>query len=68
MPKEWTGYLVGLMHCYKISQIELSEKLGVTNRYVSMVLNGHRNPPGAEVRFQKAVVEIIQERKETDHE
>lgn len=62
MPKEWTGNLVGLMHCYKISQIELSEKLGVTNRYVSMILNGHRDPPGAEVRFREAVMEIIQEK------
>lgn len=59
MPKEWTGNLVGLMHNNKISFAELAEELGVTNRYVSMVLNGHREPPGADKRFQAAVNRII---------
>lgn len=52
------------MHCHRITGLQLAEKLGVTNRYVSMVLNGHRDPPGAEGRFREAVAEIIQERKE----
>lgn len=59
MPKEWTGNLVGLMHNYRISFAQLAEELGVTNRYVSMVLNGHRDPPGAEERFTAAVRRII---------
>ena len=42
--------------------LQLAEKLGVTNRYVSMVLNGHRDPQGAEARFREAVMEIIQEK------
>ena len=62
MPKDWTGELVGLMHCHRITGLQLAEKLGVTNRYVSMILNGHRDPPGAETRFRKAVMEIIQEK------
>lgn len=72
MPKDWTGELVGLMHCHRITGLQLAEKLGATNRYVSMILNGHRDPPGAEARFRKAVMEIIQEKggemdaKETD--
>ena len=61
MPKEWTGDLVGLMHNHKISFQALADKLGVTNRYVSMVLNGHREPPGAEDKFRKAVNELISE-------
>ena len=64
MPKDWTGELVGLMHCHRITGLQLAEKLGVTIRYVSMVLNGHRDPPGAEVRFREAVAEIIRERKD----
>ena len=61
MPKKWTGDLVGLMHNHKISFQALADKLGVTNRYVSMVLNGHRDPPGAETKFRQAVIEIIAE-------
>ncbi len=63
MPKEWTGDLVGLMHNNRISFAQLAEKLGVTNRYVSMVINGHREPAGAEQRFRTAVNELIEENK-----
>ena len=59
MPKEWTGDLVGLMHIHKISFSELAKELGVTNRYVSMVLNGHREPADAENRFCAAVGRLI---------
>lgn len=59
MPKKWTGDLVGLMHTHKITFQALADKLGVTNRYVSMVLNGHRDPPGAEKKFRLAVTELI---------
>ena len=62
MPKEWTGNLVGLMHNNQITFTKLAEQLGVTNRYVSMVLNGHRDPPGAEERFMEAVRQIIDEK------
>lgn len=59
MPKKWTGDLVGLMHTHRISFAMLAKKLGVTNRYVSMVVNGHREPAGAEERFTAAVHELI---------
>lgn len=62
MPKEWTGNLVGLMHNHRISFAQLAEKLNVTNRYVSMVMNGHREPVGAEQRFTAAVDELIKEK------
>lgn len=59
MPKKWTGDLVGLMHTNRISFQALADKLGVTNRYVSMVLNGHRDPPGAEEKFRAALDELL---------
>ena len=59
MPKKWTGDLVGLMHNHKITIQMLADKLGVTNRYASMVLNGHREPAGAEERFRAAVDDLI---------
>lgn len=64
MPKKWTGDLVGMMHTHKITRIQLANRMGITNRYVSMVLNGDRNPPGAEERFRKALQEILDGRKE----
>ena len=63
MPKEWTGDLVGLMHINRISKLQLAEHLGVTPEYVSMILNGHREPAGAEQRFRNAIESIIAERK-----
>lgn len=63
MPKEWTGELVGLMHAAKVTGIQLSEHMGITNRYVSMILNGKRHPPGAEQRFRLALAEILAERQ-----
>lgn len=65
MPEKWTGELVGLMHNHRVSGQELSDKLGMTNRYVSMILNGHRNPADAEKRFRKALEEIIEEKEHT---
>ena len=43
------------MHLKGITKKELAQRLGVTPEYVSMVLNGHRNPEGAEQRFRAAV-------------
>ena len=68
MPKDWTGDLVGLMHTHKITGIQLAEKLGLTDRYVSMVLNGHREPDGAEQRFKEAVEQIISEQSQNTNE
>ena len=61
MPKEWTGDLVGLMHNKKITFAQLAEKLGLSREYVSMVLNGHREPAGAEQKFREAVNELVSE-------
>ena len=37
--------------------------LGVTPEYVSMVLNGHREPGRAEERFRAALAQLIAEQK-----
>lgn len=62
LPKKWTGNLVGLMHNERVSFSELAEELNVTNRYVSMVLNGHRDPADAEEKFTAALDRIIARR------
>lgn len=60
MPKEWTGDLVGLMHVKGISFSELADELGVTNRYISAILNSHKEPAGAESRLRTAIDRIIE--------
>ena len=59
MLAQWTADLVGKMHKFKISKKSLAQHLGVTPEYVSMVLNGHREPSGAEDKFTTAVDELI---------
>ena len=64
MPKEWTGHLVGLMHIHKINNKMLADSIGVTESYISMILNGHRDPPDAEHRFTEAVNKLISEQEQ----
>ena len=65
MPAQWTGVLVGKMHCNGISKKRLAQKLGYTQEYVSLVLNGHREPPDAETRFTEAVNTLISEQDQS---
>lgn len=62
MPAQWTAEIIGKMHLYRISKKSLAEHLGMRPEYISMVLNGHRNPPDAEVRFRTALNELIRKR------
>lgn len=64
MPAQWTAEIIGKMHLHRISKKSLAEHLGMRAEYISMVLNGHRDPPEAEKRFNQALEEIIRERKE----
>lgn len=61
--KKWTGNLVGLMHDYKISKTDLANELGVSREYVSMVLNEHRKPFGAQEQFESAANNLIKKRE-----
>lgn len=62
MLEQWIGDVVGQMHNYKISKTKLAEHMGVSREYVSMIINGHRSPDGAESRFRTAVSELIAEK------
>ena len=64
MRAQWTGGLVGQMHNEKVTKTELAVEMGVTREYVSMVLNGHREPAGAEDNFQSALNRIIERKKQ----
>ena len=60
MLAHWIGEIVGLMHKQGISNKLLAAHLGVTPEYISMVLNGHREPAGIEDRLRNAINEIAQ--------
>lgn len=61
MPAAWTGDIVKDLHLHGISAKQLAEKLGWNSKYLSTVLNGHRNPAGAEVKIRAALKEMIKE-------
>lgn len=63
MPEKWTGRLVGKMHNERITYDELAAELGVTKPYISMILNGKRNPDGIRVRMERAVDRLVQRKR-----
>lgn len=63
MPADWTAQVIAKLHMNRISKKQLAEQLGYTPEYVSMVLNGHRSPNGAETEFSKALDELIRQKQ-----
>ena len=61
--EQWIADVVGKMHINKITQSQLAEKMGVTNDYIWMILNGKKTPKDAESRIMTAINDIISERK-----
>lgn len=59
--------MVGKMHNERIRVEDIASELGLTKAYVSMILNGKRNPPGAKVRLEQALDTIIKKRKATEN-
>lgn len=64
MPDKWTSDLIADMHVHRITRIQLADKLSYTPEYVSMVLNGKREPKNAEQIFRAALDELIAEKEE----
>lgn len=64
MPEKWTGRLVGRMHNERVTYDDMAAELGVTKSYVSMILNGTRNPAGIRDRMEAAFDAVLEKRKE----
>lgn len=62
MPAQWTGNLVGRMHNAGISKKEIAAFMGKHEKYLSQVLNGHREPKHAEQEYNAALDELIAEK------
>lgn len=60
---KWIATAVGIMHINRITQIQVAKKMGVTNDYVNMILNGKLSPKNAKERIMKAIHEIIAEKE-----
>lgn len=59
MPAQWTAELVGEMHLKHITKKQLAEFMGITPEYISMILNGHKEPKGAEEKLRAALGRLV---------
>lgn len=55
MPAKWTGKIIGEMHVSGVTMKELAAEVGWHEKYLSSVMNGHRNPKGAEEKIREAL-------------
>ena len=65
MLEKWTGDLVGAMHLASVTKKQLAEAVGWNDKYLSVVLNGHKNPKGAKEKLFNALERLVAERGET---
>lgn len=61
-PEEWTGELAKKMHMNKVKNADLAKELGVTEAYVSMLMNSKRETKNAQERLENAFEAIISKR------
>lgn len=61
MPEIWTGDIVAALHIHRKTRQQLAEKMGINDKYLLSILNGHRNPPNAEERVKAALDELLKE-------
>lgn len=52
---DWTAEVVGRMHHAKITGLQLAERAGITNAYLSTVLNGHKGTDDTKQRIIAAL-------------
>ena len=63
MPAQWTADLIGKMHLAGITAKQLAAEVGWNEKYLSVVLNGHREPKSAEAKLF-AALDRLTEKKE----
>ena len=60
MLAQWIGDFYGRMRRHKITITQLAQEMNVTREYLSMILNGHREPPDIEKRMNEALDSVIE--------
>lgn len=62
MLAQWIGDFVGRMHRHRVTITQISQEMGVSREYLSMILNGHREPQGIEKRMNDALDHILEKK------
>ena len=60
MLAQWIGDFVGRMHRNRVTITQISREMGVSREYLSMILNGHREPLDIEKRMNDALDRVIE--------
>lgn len=63
MPAQWTANLLGEMHLAGVSAKQLAAEAGWHEKYLSAVLNGHREPKKAEQTLRAALDRLLERQK-----
>lgn len=58
MPAQWTAEILGEMHLAGVTAKQLAAEAGWHEKYLSAVMNGHRDPKGAEDTLRAALARI----------
>lgn len=61
MPAKWTADLLGEMHLAGVTAKQLAAEVGWHPKYLSVVLNGHKDPKGAESKLRDALNRLVSE-------
>lgn len=56
---KWTGQIIGDMHTAGITAKQLSAEAGWHEKYLSAVMNGHRQPKNAEQTLRAALDRLV---------
>ncbi len=64
MPAQWTGELIGEMHIAGVTAKQLAAEVGWHEKYLSAVINGHREPKGAAETLKAALQRLTAQRNQ----
>ncbi len=59
MPAKWTANLLGKMHLAGVTAKQLAAEVGWNPKYLSVVINGHKEPKGAEEKLNAALGRLV---------
>lgn len=66
MPAQWTADLIGEMHLAGVTAKRLAAEAGWNEKYLSVVLNGHREPRNAEQTLRAALNRLLEQSQSGD--